>query len=138
DVMIAGPLMADLLEAFEVYWRSPLSRPLPKRRGDQPDADTTAAARDLNAASVAASAELLAAFSRPPGGWQAWLDDFLDAVMPGKGEVLLDAPEVDEQRPEELYERFKALVRQAEGDLILSSPYLVPDRAFVSLLEDLV
>src|SRR5690606_28852260 len=71
-------------------------------------------------------------------GWEAWTEAFLAEPTKGEGEVLVDAPDVDRQRPLQLYSRFKAFVAQAKEELILSSPYLVPDRTFVELLEDAV
>ena len=133
DLLIAGPLLGDMLEAFEVYWRHPLAYELPGRAGG---AELVDALRDENRASLAPDARFLSAFAAPAGGWDAWLSGFLDEPMPGEGEVLLDAPDVDERRPVQLYARFKSLVARAERDLILSSPYLVPDPAFVALLDE--
>src|SRR5690606_27088184 len=45
---------------------------------------------------------------------------------------------VDEQSPTALYEHFKAMIAEAREDLIISSPYLVPDSELIELIADLV
>jgi putative cardiolipin synthase len=132
DLMVAGPALADLLESFELFWRSPLSQPLPVRPRDTGVLDA------MRAEPPASEAELLRAFAPPPAGWEPWLSRFLERATHGEAELMLDGPEIDERRPEQLYDRFKALVASAERDLILSSPYLVPDADFVALLDDAV
>ncbi len=133
DLLIAGPLLEDLRDSFDAYWNSPLARPLPDR--DVPADRRFATA---SGASIAQEDEMLRAFSTPPGGWESWTEAFLGEPMRGEGEVLVDAPDVDRERPLDLYTRFKAFVAQAKDELILSSPYLVPDRAFVALIENAV
>jgi len=134
DLMIAGPLLSDLLDSFDTYWYSPMARPLPSRDGARADAG----AWTESGASIAAREEMLAAFSTPAGGWESWIEEFLAEPMQGEGELLVDAPDVDRERPVQLYARFKSFVAQAQDELLLSSPYLVPDRTFIALLEDAV
>ncbi|HEX6995043.1 MAG TPA: phospholipase D family protein [Gammaproteobacteria bacterium] len=134
DLLIAGPLLADLLETFDAYWQSPLARSFPGRGVAPADAWLPTE----SGASVAGRDERLSAFATPAGGWASWVDAFLDEPMRGEGEVLVDAPDIDRQRPAHLYERFKSFIAQAQHELVLSSPYLVPDRTFVALLEDAV
>src|SRR5690606_31593688 len=93
DLLIAGPLLADLLDAFDVYWQSPLAYALPRRAAGS---ELLGAFRDENGASLASNARFLSAFSAPASGWDAWLGGFIDEPMQGEGDVLLDAPDVDE------------------------------------------
>src|SRR5690606_36568978 len=129
DLLIAGPVLADVIDAFDLYWQSPLSRAVPARR-DASAADLVDALRERNGASIAENARDLSAFTAPAFGWQDWVQAFFAAPMRGEGDVLVDSPNVDEHWPVQLYARFKTHVARAEQDVILSSPYLVPDRSF--------
>jgi cardiolipin synthase C len=134
DLMIAGPLLLEVNASFEIYWNSPLTRAL----GRDADVDTVAVVREICESSVSANAEMLAAFETPRRGWEPFLERLLADSTRGAGELLLDSAAVDAERPVQLYERFKQLLEEAEEELILSSPYLVPDATFVALLEGLV
>src|SRR5690606_27280537 len=137
DLLLAGSLVDDMLESFELYLRSPLARAVTVSDGRLRD-DAVAALRVLLESETAAHAALLSGFAAPAGGWEGYFDVFVAEPMTGQGGLLVDEPDVDRQRPVQLYERFKSMIALAERDLILSSPYLVPDHAFVELLETLV
>src|SRR5690606_40126489 len=56
----------------------------------------------------------------------------------GEGRLLLESPDAYDGRPTQLYEHFKDLIAAADEDVIISSPYLVPDRDFIRLIDELV
>lgn len=131
DLMLAGALVGDAMASFETYWISENSRPV----GGAGDASTI---RALCEESVAANAEMLVAFATPPDGWNAYFAALVEKATKGRGRLLLDPPNVDEQSPTALYEHFKAMIAEAREDLIISSPYLVPDSELIELIADLV
>lgn len=132
DVMLSGALLDDALFSFESYWNSPLAGIV------DPDRADVTYARELFAASNAANAEMLVAFKPPMDGWEAYLAKLLPSAAHGRGKLLIDRADVYEERPTQLYSGFKAFVGSAEKDVILSSPYLVPDKTFIALIESLV
>src|SRR5690606_30620544 len=77
-------------------------------------------------------------FAVPDDRWQSYLEDFTASLTRGPGELLLDTPNVHVELPTQLYARFREIVSEAETELVLSSPYLVPDREFVEDLAELV
>src|SRR5690606_14899384 len=126
-----GALVGDVMASFEAYWISESSQPV---GGAQSDAMIRALCDDA----VAANAEMLAAFATPPGGWNAYFAELAKKATNGRGRLLVDPPNVHEQRPTTLYEHFKAMITAAREDVIISSPYLVPDDEFIGLIADLV
>lgn len=134
DIVLAGSLLDDMLESFETYWHHPLAGGAVR---DARGAGAAALHTQLLSTSTA-NEELLSAFAAPADGWKPYLESFIAEPMTGRGALLVDEPDIGRQRPVQLYEDFKSMIAQTERDLILSSPYLVPDRTFVDLLETLV
>ncbi|HEX7081310.1 MAG TPA: phospholipase D family protein [Gammaproteobacteria bacterium] len=136
DLMVAGPLLEDMARSFDTFWNSEHAHPV---RADGPEADARLAAlRRRCAASVAANETMLSAFGAPVEGWQDYFGAVMQSAMHGPGELYVDSPDVRADASSGLYEQFKSLLSRARRELILSSPYLVPDEEFVALLERLV
>src|SRR5690606_27351995 len=92
DLMLAGALVGDAMASFEAYWISESSQPV---GGAQSDAMIRALCDDA----VAANAEMLVAFATPPDGWNAYFAALVEKATKGRGRLLLDPPNVHEQRP---------------------------------------
>lgn len=131
DLMVAGPLLRDVLHSFDLYWDSAHSRGVD--RGGR-----TSDLRTLCDETVRANADLVEAFAPPADGWEAYITGVIPTATRGKGELLLDSPDVHSERPRQLYDDFKALIAGAREEVIVSSPYLIPDGSFIDLLEELV
>lgn len=139
DLLMAGPLLDETARSFAQYWASEESV-VPNLRAASATAPTLDALRVKLAASIADSGNVLHAFDEPSGepGWRRYLDELSRRVTHGHGALLQDSPQIREAAPTQLYEEFKAFLRTANADVVLSSPYLVPDRHFIGLLGDLV
>ena len=135
DLMVSGTMLDDLMSAFDAFWNSELSHRM--FRDARETDERLAELRRMCAQSAAANEASLAAFAVPSGGWHGYFDDVMRGLTRGTGELLLDTPAVHAELPTQLYERFKEFVGRAESELILSSPYLVPDEPFVELLDAL-
>lgn len=135
DVMMAGPVLAEVGASFDEYWNSSLTvSPLASDSRDT----GLAGLRRATADEVAANAGLLAAFAVPFDGWSQYFGALLGSACRGPAELYLDSPRVDQHAPTQLYDRFKGLTATARKDVLLSSPYLIPDREFVDELAALV
>ncbi|MBN1239247.1 MAG: phospholipase D family protein [Gammaproteobacteria bacterium] len=136
DVMIAGPLLRDMIRSFDDYWNSELSFPVFWRDGRA--SELLGQLRNVSAAAVEAYAPLLSAFTPPEDRWRSYFADFTASPTRGPGELLLDSPNVHVELPVQLYARFREVLASAETEVVLSSPYLIPDREFVADLAKLV
>jgi cardiolipin synthase C len=137
DVMMAGPILRDTIRSFDDYWNSELSYPV-FWRDDASDAGLLARLRGLCAANVEANKEMLTAFEQPEDRWVGYFGERMNTATRGVGELLLDTPAVHVELPTQLYARFREVVSSAERELVLSSPYLIPDREFIADLAALV
>ncbi|HEU4619409.1 MAG TPA: phospholipase D family protein [Gammaproteobacteria bacterium] len=133
DIMMAGPVLAEVVASFDEYWNSSLT--VEPAAGDEGDAELVKLRRDC-ARKIAENAALLRAFAVPIDGWSAYLDGLLEDASRGPGELFVDSP--GGEGPRQLYPSVKSLVAGARRDVLLSSPYLIPDRGFVDELAGLV
>lgn len=136
DVLVAGPALQDVEGSFDLYWNSALTVPVYWRGGR--DEDGLAALRRACDRDVVANGAELAAFAVPADGWSEYFDRLLDGARRGPAELYVDSPRVDGREPTQLYRDVKELLAQARGEVLLSSPYLIPDRDLVQELAALV
>ena len=137
DVLLAGPIVADVVASFDVYWNSSRAYPMAIFR-DSPDAvrplEETRAVID---AAVEANAATLAAFLRQRGGWRDYFDELVTTAAVGPGELHYDLPGILDPDQRRLYSQFKELVASAQREVLISSPYFIPDEDFRALLQTL-
>lgn len=137
DVLVAGPLVNEVATTFDDFWNSVHSFPVsiltrdPRPR--QPIEQTRA---ELDAA-VERSAHELRSFPLEPANWSAYLESLVDDFAAGQGEVIWESPDILDPHRERLYGRFRELVASARREVLISSPYFIPDADFRGVLEGL-
>ncbi len=136
DVLVSGPVVHKLSGSFDLYWNSALAVPVYWQNAAD-KADVAGVGRRC-AQTVAANRDRLAAFATPAEGWSGYFDALLGQASFGRAEVFVDSPSVERHAPTQLYEQFKRFVASAQHEVLLSSPYLVPDRTFIAELHRLV
>lgn len=138
DVMVAGPLARTVTETFDDYWNSDYSYPVALFARDERPSHPIDATRDELRASIAWSAEVLRPFTLEPTDWSSYLEELVATFAPARGEVLWESPDIlDFDRPR-LYARYKELLASARSEVLISSPYFIPDEGFRELLRELV
>lgn len=134
DALAVGPVVPPASDMFDRYWNSDhaVSAAQFHRRGsveDLPDMIEQRRAR------LQASA-LSEIFATEPRDWQDFLSRASTEVLPGKGEIIYD--KVYELRPSQ-HAKFglKEFFRQAEEEVLVASPYLVPGEVFFEEADSL-
>lgn len=138
DVLLAGPVVRDVSEHFDLFWNSAETYPVEaviKRRHRGRSFDAVV---ETIEASYVEQSELLSGFLKRAGRHGEFLDSLIGSFAYGPAEVYYDEPLTDGAPPTQLYEAYMELVGRAEREVLISTPYLVPDRQFVDLLEQLV
>jgi putative cardiolipin synthase len=138
DVMVAGQVAREVALTFDDYWNSEHSFRIASFEYDQRPRNPLAATREEMHASIDANASLLASFPSDPVDWSAYLEELVATFVPARSAVLWESPAIlDEARPR-LYGDFKALIAGARSEVLISSPYFIPDADFRELLRELV
>jgi putative cardiolipin synthase len=138
DVMVAGPLAGTVTETFDDYWNSEYSYPVALFARDERPRHPIDATRNELRASIFSSAEVLRPFTLEPADWSSYLEELVATFAPARGEVLWESPDIlDFDRPR-LYSRYKELLASARSEVLISSPYFIPDEDFRDLIRELV
>jgi putative cardiolipin synthase len=138
DVLMAGPLAREVQTTFDVYWNSEHTFPVAMYRRDERPREPLESTRAELRASVTANAERLRSFGLEPTDWSSYLEELVDTFVPARSEILWESPDIlDFGRPR-LYSLYKELIAGARSEVLVSSPYFIPDAEFRDLLGELV
>lgn len=137
DALIAGPAASSIESSFDAYWNSGRSYPaalVQPSRVAQP----LAAVRAKIAEKVAERSASLRSFPLKPADWDDYFMGLIGTFAAGETTLLYDPPDSGALSAPTLYPGFKAMVASARREVLISSPYLVPDAEFRKLLRELV
>jgi len=139
DLLLAGPPVAELARAFDLYWNDPYAVPLAAFETTDPaDLRAAVAAFRANANSEEADIYDRAVSSRR-------LDEALRGLLPplpGRAEVVVDDPEKLRRRPGagpyDVAEALYRTISAAEREVLVITPYFVPRDYGADIFEALV
>jgi putative cardiolipin synthase len=138
DVMVAGPAAREVATTFDEYWNSEHSYLVASFQYDnRPRTPLTTTRAEMHS-SIESNAAMLASFPSEPADWSGYLEELVATFVPARSSILWESPDIlDEQRPR-LYDDLKELIAGTQSEVLISSPYFIPDEAFRALLRDLV
>ena len=137
DIMAAGPVVGDVGTGFDLYWNSSeayLLESVAPRRAARADLDEMSAFIERYYRERSAR---LQAFPLEPVEWDAYFEALTRTFAAGPGRYEFDLPEVRRANPDQFYAEFKRFVDRAEHEILISSPYFIPDEPFFEQLEAL-
>jgi putative cardiolipin synthase len=137
DVLVAGALVTDVSASFDEFWSSPATYPIALLGKSQTPLDV-ATAEARFAANVAAAAPRLKAFPARGADWTDFFATLATTYAAGPTELYRDSPDVANPDRARLYPHFKELVASAQHEVLISSPYFIPDAEFRELIRTLV
>jgi putative cardiolipin synthase len=138
DVLVAGPLVGDVAVTFDAFWNSEHSFPVVWFARDPRPLQLIETTRAELDSAVASSSGLLQSFPLEPANWSGYLESLVDDFAAGPGSVVWEVPDILDPNRDRLYTEFKRLVAGAKRELLISSPYFIPDAEFRRILKDLV
>jgi putative cardiolipin synthase len=137
DVLLAGELVGDVSASFDLYWNNEHTYPVsafPGTRKELQEISTTEAAVT---AALARESVLLQSFPAQPADWSDFFGGLVGTFAAGRAELYVDSPDIWSASQARLYPRFKELVAGAQHEVLISSPYFIPDLEFVEILKTL-
>jgi putative cardiolipin synthase len=145
DVLLAGEVVADVSNSFDEFWNSAHSFPLTAFGAGRDEGGGAAHGEGGVAAlesrlegTIASESRRLASFPLERADWTSFLDGLVTSYAPAESDFFFDSPDVWNPSAARLYPRFKALVASAEHEVLISSPYFIPDADFRELIRSLV
>jgi cardiolipin synthase C len=137
DLMSAGPATTAILDTFEDYWTSSMTFPASYLGRDETPERLLALARARLDDAVNAQAGTLSATGTEPRQWTQLLDSLTETFFTGSSVLHVDAHNIDTIRPEQVDADLKRLVADAESEVLISTPYFIPDDEFADILRGL-
>jgi cardiolipin synthase C len=137
DVMLAGELVADVTASFDRYWNSRHAYPVRLFPRTREAFQGIAAAETQVAQTLARDATLLQSFPLQRADWGEFLDGLVETFAAGRAELYGDSPDIWSADQVRLYPRFKELVAGAQREVLISSPYFIPDLEFLEIVRAL-
>ena len=138
DLMVAGPAAREVEVTFDDFWNSEHSFLIASFEYDNRPRNPLMNTREEMHATIERNAATLAAFPTEPSDWSAYLEELVATFAPARDQVLWESADIlDESRPR-LYDEYKKLIASARSEVLISSPYFIPDEEFRALLRDLV
>jgi putative cardiolipin synthase len=135
DVLGVGPVAREASAVFDRYWNSDWVRGIPR---DNP----FGLAPERSAAEQAA----FAALSSDPRAreelagkhsWASDIDSLPGTLHVGRSAVHTDSPSRAETTRNHMPEAFRALLRSAQREVLITNAYIIPDEVFITDLNDL-
>jgi cardiolipin synthase C len=137
DVLLAGEIVGEVTASFDAYWNSLHTYPVTVfRRTHEAFADLAATETQI-AAALEREATLLQSFPTQRADWSELLEGLVGTFAAGPTELYVDDPDIWSPTQARLYPQFKALVAGAQREVLISSPYFIPDLEFVEILRTL-
>jgi putative cardiolipin synthase len=135
DTLGVGPVARQASAVFDRYWNSPWAQRVPGTKpasadGLAKDARSAALAQVVSHPSLRHTAERL-------GDWSAEIGALPAQLAAGRSAVHTDAPSRDLATQNHVPEAFRALMRSAQRELLITNAYIIPDPHLLNDLAEL-
>lgn len=135
DLLVSGSVVADVSASFEEFWDSPAAYPIALL--DSSVAKDAAGTDARFAETIAAAGPRLAAFGSRPTDWTQFFEGLVGTFAAGAAVLFHDTADAADPSGR-LYPHLEELVAGAQREVLISSPYFIPDAGFRELIRSLV
>ncbi len=134
DVLSIGPVARQASAVFDRYWNSDWVRRIPPYAGPGGGSLTP---QMIELPPEAAAHPAMKAFLSDTDSRAHNIDRLPDSMSFGKSAVHTDSPSRDARSRNHMPEAFRALMRSARREVLITNAYIIPDDAFVADLREL-
>jgi len=134
DVLGVGPVARQASAVFDRYWNSDWVRGIPRAVTATAPERSPAEAQALDRLDADARGRILLAGDQ---SWRAALRDLDTSLHPGRSSVHTDSPSRAESVHNHMPEAFRALMRSARNEVLITNAYIIPDANFMADLREL-
>jgi putative cardiolipin synthase len=134
DVLGVGPVARQASAVFDRYWNSEWVSRIPPSGASEAGALTPAVIELPPAAATHPSMRVLLDGGR---NWSAEIAGLPDSLVSGTSAVHTDSPSRQAGARNHMPEAFRALMRSARREVLITNAYIIPDDHFISDLREL-
>jgi putative cardiolipin synthase len=135
DVLGVGPVARQASSVFDRYWNSDWVRRIPP-----PDPAAGGTERTVDEAEALAALQSNPWSRRLLAGEQSWIryiEGLEGALKAGRSAVHTDSPSREASVHNHMPEAFRALMRSARSEVLITNAYIIPDANFMADLSEL-
>jgi len=134
DVLGVGPVARQASAVFDRFWNSDWVSRMPVSAGPDGGALTP---QMIELPPAAAAHPAMRALVAGAHSWAADLDALGGTLAPGRSVVHTDPPSRAASSHNRMPEAFRALMRSARREVLISNAYIIPDEIFIADLREL-
>jgi len=134
DVMGVGPVARQASSVFDRYWNSDWVRRIPPYSGPE---SGTLTPEMIELPPEAATHPAMKAFLADAGGRARDIERLPDSLSIGTSAVHTDSPSRAATSRNHMPEAFRALMRSARREVLITNAYIIPDEIFIADLREL-
>jgi putative cardiolipin synthase len=139
DVVAAGPITKGLSRSFDNYWNSKWAYSGKALADKYVDKDLLSELRQQLKQELSSAREYLQSFPSEPETWDGQLHQFRENMRIGTATVVYDEPWLGADIPPvQLVESLEGLGKDAREEILIVSPYFIPDKDFYESLDKIV
>jgi putative cardiolipin synthase len=131
DVLALGPIAQEVSKSFDLFWNDQWAYPGEALLQNFKGQDLLTELRKVLRQELEKNEKLLVAFQQQRQDWNPHLETLTRDIIYGKARVTYDLPLVGEDiLPEQLSKTLDVLTINAEKEILVSTPYFIPDDVF--------
>ena len=139
DVLAFGPIAPQVSASFDIYWNSREAYPGEALLQNFKGQDLLIELREEIRQALVKHEKLLVEFQQQPEDWPSYLRKLERDMFTGTAQVIYDEPLVGEDTPPvQLIESLGELALEVQQELLISTPYFIPDEAFYNDVPALI
>jgi putative cardiolipin synthase len=139
DVLAVGPVAKKVSASFDIYWNNQWAYPGEAILQNYKDQDLLALLREALRERLKKNENLLEEFQAQYQDWGKMLRILADNVKVGTARVVYDEPLIGEKiPPAQLIESLDELTDDIQEELLISTPYFIPDDDFFEPVADMI
>jgi putative cardiolipin synthase len=139
DVLGVGPIAPEVSSSFDLYWNSREAYPGEALLKNLKDQDLLTELREEIRQILVKNENLLVEFQQQHQDWDNYLEELARNMFTGTARVIYDEPLVGEDTPPvQLIESLDELTLDAQQEVLVSTPYFIPDDEFYKTVPALI
>lgn len=133
DMLAVGPIVEDMTQSFESYWNNPSAHPIGQMLQKKPKyKDLVKVRRDINLYLLRKKVNTKTFFA-DVADWSEHFDNLLPRFLHGHAHMIDTSTGPSGASAQSI----KNMVENADRDVLIVSPYIVPNKAMLRLLKAL-
>jgi putative cardiolipin synthase len=137
DVLVVGPVLPALSNAFDDYWNAELAYP-GSAMSDKASIEEMESIRKRDEEYLAQKADVLSSYFLKPRDWEEKFRQLPNKLLAGKAYFIQDKPVSIGDEEHRLLDMLNYIATPSRKEIVIVSPYLIPTENLLKKIEELL